>query len=330
MDDGVGLAAAYRRHHLNDLRLMHRFKRPEFMRLPRPMLLGGLVLLLFHLELCADITLQQADGSSLSLPQAAKTLITLAPHLTELAFAAGAGGQVIATVEYSEFPAAAAAIPRIGDAFRLDLERILVLQPDLVVAWQSGNPQAAVAYLQSLGIPIWTVEIRQPEDIATALEGFGLATGNLPTARAAASQTRQQLATLAESYAGLPAVSYFYQVAASPLYTINGEHLISRSLALCGGLNIFQDTAGLAPQITHESVIGADPQALLAPTGPDQADPLAIWRDWPRMQAVNSGALFLLPADEISRATPRMLDAVATGCKLLDQLRIRSPSLAPP
>ena len=148
MDDGVGLAAAYRRHHLNDLRLMHRFKRPESKRLPRPVLVCGLVLLLFHLELSADIMLQQADGSSLSLPQAAKTLITLAPHLTELAFAAGAGRQVIATVEYSEFPAAAAAIPRIGDAFRLDLERTDLVHPTLQLFGEER-------VLRTLSTPQW-------------------------------------------------------------------------------------------------------------------------------------------------------------------------------
>jgi iron complex transport system substrate-binding protein len=126
-------------------------------------------------------------------------------------------------------------------------------------------------------------------------------------------------------YAGLPEITYFYQVAENPLYTINGDHLISRSLGLCGGRNIFADASGLAPMVTRESVMAAKPQALLAPTGPGQSDPLFAWREWPAMRAVNGGDLYLLPEDEISRATPRLFDAVANACELLHRLRTRSP-----
>ena len=279
----------------------------------------GILAAWFSLPLPAAIELPQADGSTLIVPQTVRSLITLSPHLTELAFAAGAGEQVIATVEYSEFPPAAAAIPRIGDAFRIDLERILSLKPDLVIAWQSGNPQQAVARLRSLGIATWTIEIRRPEEIAATLEWLGTVTGNIGPAQRAAKEIRTRLGELSIQYAGQPKVPYFYQVASNPLYTINGEHLISRALALCGGVNIFRHENGLAPQVSQEAVIAADPQALVAPAEPGQEDPLAAWRDWPRMQAVRNGAMFLLPADEISRATPRMLSAVATACGLLHQ-----------
>ena len=287
--------------------------------------LAHVCLALISLPLFASVELRQADGSVLTLPGPAKSLITLAPHLTELVFAAGAGDRIVATVEFSDFPAPAAGIPRVGDAFRLDLERILTLKPDLVIAWQSGNPRAAVAFLESLGIPTWTVEIRHPEDIATVLEAIGLASGSTRSARESAEKTRKRVRELTALYTGLPAVTYFYQVAENPLYTINGDHLISRSLALCGARNIFNDAAGLAPMVSRESVLAANPQALLAPAGPPQSDPLLAWRDWPAMQAVKSGALFLLPPDEISRATPRLFDAVAKGCELLHRIRTRSP-----
>jgi iron complex transport system substrate-binding protein len=283
--------------------------------------LVGFALLLMCLPLWAAVELRQADGSILILPQPARTIITLAPHLTELAFAAGAGDQLVATVEYSQFPPAAASVPRIGDAFRLDLERILSLKPDLVIAWHSGNPKQAIARLESLGIATWAIEISRPEQIAATLEQFGQATGHVDYAHQAARQAELKLQALSELYAGLAPVRYFYQVASNPLYTINGEHLIARSLALCGGVNIFQNEGGLAPQVSYESVIAADPSALIAPAEPAQRDPLARWRDWPSMQAVRNGAMILLPADEISRAAPRMLDAVAAGCRQLNQIR---------
>ena len=294
-----------------------------------PRLLVCLSLLLFYgsahagtdASMDAGVELPQADGSVLRLPQPARTLITLSPHLTELAFAAGAGERIVATVDFSEYPAAASALPRIGDAFRLDLERILTLKPDLIVAWQSGNPRAAVASLESLGLRVWTVEIRQPDEIASTLEWFGRAAGTSATADAAALGFREALRDLEREYHGLEPVSYFYQVAAHPLYTINGEHLISQALALCGGVNVFNATPGLAPQVSHEAVLAGDPQALLAPVVAGEVDPLSHWRQWTGMRAVQSEALFLLPADEISRATPRMLDAVNTACRLLHRLR---------
>ncbi len=284
----------------------------------------SILLLAFSLQSRAEVVLPQADGSQLVLDHPAKTVITLSPHLTELVFAAGAGHQLIATVEYSEFPPEAASIPRVGDAFRLDLERILTLRPDLVIAWQSGNPQQALDRVQALGIPVWTVEIRHPGQIAETLNSVGLATGNPETARAAADQSSSKLELLHKKYSELSPVSYFYQVASTPLYTINGDHLIAQGLEICGGVNIFNDSSTLAPQVAHEAVIAANPQALIAPTGPLQVDPLAVWRDWKKMQAVHNQAMILLPADEISRATPRMLDAVATACSELNKVRINN------
>ena len=117
---------------------------------------------------------------------------------------------------------------------------------------------------------------------------------------------------------------YFYQVGEKPLFTINGDHLISKGLSLCGGRNIFRDQPGLAFNVAHESVIVANPETLIAPYLENEADPLAAWREWPGMQAVQQSALMLLPADKISRATPRFLDALELACNLLDGVRERN------
>jgi iron complex transport system substrate-binding protein len=269
----------------------------------------------------AEIRLEQADGSSLALAAPATRIVTLSPHLTELVFAAGAGDQLIATVEYSEYPSAAAEIPRIGDAFRLDIERIVMLHADLVIAWDSGNPQAAIDQLRLLEIPVWSVEIREPGGIADTLEGIGMATGRPETANSEGRKIREQLLNLSRQYEGVDVLDYFYQVGVKPLFTINGEHLISKGLSLCGGHNVFGAEPGLAFQVGYESVIVANPDALFAPYLEDMPDPLAAWRDWPAMRAVRQEALFLLPADPISRATPRFLDSLELACKLLHSLR---------
>ena len=272
----------------------------------------------------ASINLTQADGSTLQLKESAQTIITLAPHLTELAFEVGAGKQIIATVEYSEFPPAAKAIPLIGDAFRLDLERIVTLKPDLVIAWGSGNPKAAVARLEALGISVWSVEIRHPEEIITTLRQFGLATGKQEAAESAATKAQAKLDKLKEEYSGMTAVTYFYQVASGPLYTLNGDHIISQSLSLCGGLNIFHNESIIAPQVSHESIIAANPLVMFAAASEPDDDPLARWREWPTLKAVKNESLYLLPADQIVRATSRLLDAIALACNLLNENRTRS------
>jgi len=272
----------------------------------------------------AEVRLVQADGSELRLPAPAARVIALSPHLTEGVFAAGAGPQLIATVEYSEYPVAAIDVPRVGDAFRLDVERIVALRPDLVVAWESGNPRPAIEQLRRLNQMVWTVEIRTPEGIPAFVESVGRATGHASEAEAEANRLRDRLSSLERRYVNANTVRYFYQVDAKPLFTINGQHLISDGLARCGGVNIFGEEPGLAFQVSRESVIVADPDAILAPRLPGAADPLTAWRDWPGLAAVRNQALFLLPADEISRATPRFLDSLDTACSLLQGLREKS------
>lgn len=268
----------------------------------------------------AEVTLPQSDGSKLTLPGTVTEVITLSPHLAELVFAAGAESQLVATVEYSNYPEAAASIPRIGDAFRIDIERIMSLKPGLVIAWGSGNPRPAIEQLESLGVPVWSVEIRSPEQIADVLVEIGNATGHITTAQAAADRFSDRLRALSERYSARIPVDYFYQIADRPLFTINNEHLIAQGLMLCGGHNIFADQPGLAFQVSHESVIVANPDALFAPDTETTTNPLETWHDWPGMRAVQQDALFLLPADKISRATPRWLDAVEIACRLMDNL----------
>ena len=272
-------------------------------------------------SIAASITLLQANGESLTLSDHARRIITLAPNLAELVFAAGAGGSLKAVVEYSNFPEQVAQIPRVGDAFRIDLERIIELKPDLVIAWKSGNPQTALQKLQQLGIRVWQIEITRPEEIADAVENISYAAGTQDIGEAVALQLRNRLAGLQKQNADKIPVGFFYQIAPRPLYTINSQHIISRSLAVCGGHNVFSDLKVLAPQISRESVIIANPQVMIAPETANDPPALLAWQDWPQLQAVQNNAMLYLPADEISQATPRLLDSIDLACKLLDEVR---------
>jgi len=269
----------------------------------------------------SGITLSQADGGTIKLERPADSIVTLAPNLAELVFAAGAGDRLKAVVEYSNFPPEAARIPRVGDAFRIDLERIVELNPDLVIAWRSGNPQTALDKLQQLGARVWQIEITTPGEIAGAVEAIARAAGTGTVGRARATQLRDRLAALERQNAGKTRLDYFFQISPNPLYTVNGRHIISRSLAMCGAHNVFADLPALAPPVSRESVILADPQVMIAPEIPGEAPALESWRDWPRLRAVQNGALLYLPVDEISQATPRLLNSIELACTYFDEVR---------
>ncbi|MCW8925834.1 MAG: cobalamin-binding protein [Xanthomonadales bacterium] len=269
----------------------------------------------------ADIVLPQADGTRLVLKHPAERIVTLAPNLAELVFAAGAGSKLIGAVEYSNYPPPVTRVPRIGDAFRIDLEHIVQLEPDLVIAWQSGNPPTALQKLEQLGLVVWRIEITHPRQIADSVQHIAMAAGTENHGLAAAAQLRERLESLRRANTGKLPVSYFYQVSQRPLYTVNGSHIISRGLEMCAAHNVFSDLAALAPQISREALIAADPQVMVAPQVEGEPPALENWLDWPNLRAVKNGALVYLPADEISQATPRLLDGLELACKLLDPLR---------
>lgn len=274
-----------------------------------------------NLKAASGITLPQAGGGEITLARPAERIITLAPNLAELVFAAGAGDKLDAVVEYSNFPAEAKAIPRVGDAFRINLEGIIEIAPDLVIAWKSGNPQTALQKLEQLGVTVWQIEIKRPEEIARAVENISIAAGTEIHGMPFARQLQNKLSRLKLNNANKPMVEYFYQIASRPLYTINGQHIISRSLEVCGARNVFSDLPTLAPQISRESVVLANPQAMIAPETPGNVSALASWLDWPQLKAVRNKNMLYLPEDEISQASPRLLDSIELACKLLDGVR---------
>jgi len=282
------------------------------------------VLVLASAAAAAEIRLSDDAGRSLSLKQPARRIVSLAPHLTELLFAAGAGAQVVGTVEYSNYPRAARDIPRIGDSAQLDLERIVALKPDLVLVWRDGNAQRQLEKLLHLGIPVFYNEPRRLPDIARAIEQFGLLAGTEAVALPAARAFTARLAQLRRHYADGAPVDLFFQIWDQPLMTVNGEHLISDVIRLCGGRNLFAGLKPLTPEVSVEAVLAADPQAIGGvTTEPGQAGNLGAWKRWPRLKAVAGGNLFVIDSDLISRNTPRILDGAEALCAHLAVVRAR-------
>ncbi|HSQ69805.1 MAG TPA: cobalamin-binding protein [Steroidobacteraceae bacterium] len=248
-------------------------------------------------------------------------IVSLAPHLTELVFAAGAGEMLVGTVAYSDYPAQALDIERIGDAWRVDLERLVALQPDLVFAWPSGTPEQTLQRLSASGLEVVLLPTDRLSDVAAALRRIGELTGHAAEAGAAASRFEAEVDGLRERHAADAAVSVFVQLDDQPLYTINGRHLISEVVELCGGRNVFGELPQLAPAVSRESVLARDPQVILT-TDDAIADPRREWSRWQSMQAVRAGTIYSVPADTVSRATPRLTEGIAAVCEALAAARI--------
>lgn len=274
----------------------------------------------------SPVAVTDATGLTLRLPGPARRIVSLAPHVTELLYAAGAGGQVVGVVEYSTYPPEARTLPSIGSYTALNLEAIAALRPDLAVAWRSGNRDGHLDRLRAMGIPVFVSEARTLEDVARSIEEMGRLAGTESVAAGAARSFRERRDALAARYADQPPVPMFYQIWNRPLMTINGEHLISAVMTLCGGSNVFAGLTQLAPRINAEAVIAANPEAIVA-SGMDQARPewLEDWRRWPGMTAVSRDNLFFIPPELIQRHTPRVLDGAERLCAQLATARTRRP-----
>jgi iron complex transport system substrate-binding protein len=249
-------------------------------------------------------------------------IVSLAPHLTELAFTAGAGDRIVATVEYSDHPDAARRIPRIGDAFRVDLERLVALRPDAVLVWESGNPAPTIERIRELHLPVVAFQTQRLEHVANALREIGRLAGTSEIAERAASDYERRIQQLRDEYRDRTPVRVFIEVDDQPLYTVNGKQIISEIVELCGGRNVFADLNEFAPAIGIEAVIAANPQAIIS-TDDTVADAAAAWQRWRHIEAVRIGNVYTLRSDDIARATTRLTVAAESVCRTLDTARER-------
>ncbi len=269
-------------------------------------------------ELCARDALDQR----LCLAEPATRIVSLSPGATELLFSAGAGDSVLAVSAWSDFPPEAATLPQVGDSNRLDLEGIVALAPDLVVAWVDGNSRSQLEKLANLGIPVFWLAPRRFEDIAQSVEDLARLTGRPTLGADQARDFRVGLARLRAEHADARPVRVFYQIWDQPLMTVNREELISKAIGLCGGVNVFGDLPRLVPRVSTEAVLAADPEAIVT-SGRKDGDQawLERWRRFPELTAVRTGNLFLEPPSLLVRPTLRMLAGTRHLCQTLERAR---------
>jgi iron complex transport system substrate-binding protein len=273
----------------------------------------------------AAVAAVDASGTNIELAAPARRVVSLAPHATELLFAAGAGDRVVGVLSPADWPPEAAKLPRVGDASAVNLEGILALKPDLIVTWPYLAP-AQVERLRAMGVPVYLSDPGTPMAIADEIERLGILTGHAESAAAAAAKFRAKLAAARDRAAGAAKVRVFYEIWNRPLYTIGGGHLITAAIDLCGGENVFAALPLPAPQVSVEAVLAAAPEAIVA--GADNAVRpawLDEWRAWRDLPAVARGNLFVVDANLLHRSGPRFAEGVDQICRVLAEARANRP-----
>ena len=281
----------------------------------------GWLCLFWMVNVLAAVSVTDDTGRNVILPKPAQRVISLAPHTTELIYYIGAGSQLAAVTRYSDYPSEAGKLPVVGDFRQIDLERVLAMKPDLLVVWQGGNPQKQLERLKKAGIPVFYSDPRRLGDIPDNMVKLGILTGHEAVARKKAAQWGEAMNRLKKQYGKRSTVRVFYQVSNSPLFTLNGKHIVNEAISLCGGTNVFADLSIIAPNVSIESVIAKNPEAIISSKGLGTTSGLSMWKRFRTVDAVRYGNLFGINSDWMDRAGPRMLSGTETLCKKLDESR---------
>ncbi|TFW27381.1 cobalamin-binding protein [Duganella callida] len=268
----------------------------------------------------APVSVRDDDGNVVTLPKPAQRIISMAPHVTELLFAAGGADKIVGTVTYSDYPEAAKKIPRVGDNRLIDMERVAAMKPDLIVIWMHGGFERQIEGLRKLGIPLFHSEPTRLDGIAENLEHLGQLMGTETVANAAAADVRAQFAALTRQYAARPPVRLFYQVWDKPLYTLSGKSIVSDSIRLCGGVNIFNDLKVTAPVVSVEAVLQENPEAIFGTSEKDYGS-VDLWKPYTNLLATKNNNLFRLQGDLLNRAGPRMVAGTKALCEKIEEAR---------
>ena len=286
------------------------------------MRLLSILLVCCSLSVMAEVRVVDDNGDEVRLAVPAQRIISLAPNITEVLFHIGAGDQIVGADEYSNYPEAAKQILRVNNHAAANYELILSLKPDLVIAWQSGNGDKIINPLRKLGIPVFVVETHQIERIPNLFRRFGQLSGNNDLAQLRIEEFTQRLQLLGDAQTGKSVVRTFYQIWDQPLITLNGKHMVSDVIELCGGINIFADAVPLVPYVNIESIVAADPQVIIA-GGSQEEQPgwFSSWQQWTGISAVQHKQIYLIPADLMQRHSVRILDGAQMMCDYLDSAR---------
>jgi iron complex transport system substrate-binding protein len=279
----------------------------------------------------AQMSVNDDMGRNVQFQSPATRIVTLAPFLTELVYAAGAGDRVVGVSALSEYPPQAAAVTRVATGADFSLEQVAALKPDLVLAWREGIRREYIDAMSRFGATVFVASARQLEDVPRLLKAIGVLTGKDVSRTVAAYEAK--LESLRRENANKPQIPIFVEIWNRPLTTISGQHFINQALEICHGQNVFQDLPGSLPQITWEELYQRDPYVIVGAGSADNRDEfVSNWSVRRGLTAVVDDRLVYIDVDTIQRPTPRTPDAIALLCAGIDTKRpafAQAPAVAP-
>ena len=280
-------------------------------------ILGFALLSLF----CLQHHLAMANGDNKGSLQKQR-IIALAPHIVESLYAIGAGEQIIGTTAHADYPKAAEDILRVGNYARLQIEKIIQLKPDVIIAWKTGNPTDDLARLEKYQLKVIYSHPQTLEDVANELIMLGKITGREAAANALAEQYLTKLHKIKHTYANQSKISVFYELWSRPLRTVANKAWPQQQIELCGASNPFANATDDYPSIGLEQVLVTLPQVVVQPSLHSADSPNGLnWAQWQHIPAVKNNFIFHPNADKAHRMTTRMLDEVMILCEQIDVAR---------
>jgi iron complex transport system substrate-binding protein len=281
--------------------------------------IAGLLAILSCVSAAIACDVIDDTGHALQLKQPAKRIITLAPDVTEMVFAIGAGASVVGVASSSDYPPETKKIPVVASYNHWDSEALLKLHPDLIIAEAGLYSKSQFQLLRYFGIPVFLSAPHDLMDIPRTLSKLGCLTGTEHIADRQAADFSKQVTALRQRYAHKKTVSVFFEVWSHPLITVNKKSWINQIITDCGGKNIFADASNIAPEVSLEAVVQANPDVIITTTNPDKT-----WYTWSRLAAVANHHVFFVNPDWVERAGPRLLEGAKMICQAADEARNQS------
>ncbi len=259
-------------------------------------------------------------GRKVDIPVSPRRIVSLAPSITETLFALDLDQQIVGVTMLSTYPEAARSKPRVGTFINISLERVVSLNPDLVIGTADGNRTGTVEQLERVGIPVYIVNPRSCEEIFRMTRNLGGITGRVDQAEAVAAGLRKRIDHVASLLKGMPEPSVFFQIGINPIITVGKDTLHNELIRRAGGVNVYEDASVRYPRCGIEDIIARNPDIIIISSMKRGGDFLNIregWKKWETLPAVRDGRIHIIDADIVDHASPRIVDGLEKMARII-------------
>jgi iron complex transport system substrate-binding protein len=261
-----------------------------------------------------------ALGREVVLAEEPKRIVSLAPNITEILYALKLGDRVVGVTRFSDYPEEAKEKPKLGSYINPNVEKIVALEPDLILATYGGNPEARALHLERLGLALYVTRPKTIEDVLVMINNIGMITGAEHRAATLVSRLRQRIKTVRDRVLNAQRPLVFLEISARPLMTVGAGSFHDQMIALAGGKNLAGDISARYPQYSLEEVVKRAPDLILISTMERSGQfeqQKARWMQWDSIPAVANNRICFIDSDLIDRASPRIVEGIEEIARLI-------------